>query len=326
VSYKATVLAAIAALVLGHAANANPKEIGLDYAYYNPVSLLLKEKGWLEEEFKKDNIQIRWALSQGSNKSLEYLNGASVDFGSTAGGAAIVGKSNGNPIQGIYLFSRPEWTALVTKPGNGISKIEDLKGKRIAVTRGTDPHLFLLQALNKVGLKERDVRVVLLQHPDGATALEQGQVDAWAGLDPFMAKLELESNAVLFHRAPELNTYGVLNVREAFAKDYPTIVERVITVYERGRAFARQNPNELRDALVRASKLPERVAEKQLKERTDLNHAVPSPELRKTLVAAGHVLVEIGVLKSDVDVEKLVDAYIEPKFAERVVKKQAASR
>src|SRR5690606_23440742 len=99
----------------------------------------------------------------------------------------------------------------------GITKVEDLKGKRVAVTRGTDPHLFLLQSLAKVGLSEKDIKAVLLQHPDGGRALQAGQVDAWAGLDPHMAQLELESGAKLFHRAPELNTYGVLNVREAFA-------------------------------------------------------------------------------------------------------------
>ena len=57
-----------------------PKLITIDYAYYNPVSLLMKDRGSLEKEFKKDNIKIRWVLSLGSNKALEYLSGGSVDF------------------------------------------------------------------------------------------------------------------------------------------------------------------------------------------------------------------------------------------------------
>src|SRR3978361_2075296 len=87
----------------------------VDWANYNPVSMLLKDKGLLEKEFAKDGISIRWVQTLGSNKALEFLNAGSIDFGSTAGSAALVGRINGNPIKAIYVYSRPEWTALVTK-------------------------------------------------------------------------------------------------------------------------------------------------------------------------------------------------------------------
>src|SRR5712671_1456776 len=141
------VLAAAAAFAptLLHAAD-NPKEIRIDWATYNPVSMVLKDRGLLEKEFAKDGVSIRWVQSLGSNKALEFLNASSIDFGSTAGSAALLAKINGNPIKSIYVYSRPEWTALVTKDPS-IKKIEDLKGKRVAVTRGTDPHIFLVRAL-----------------------------------------------------------------------------------------------------------------------------------------------------------------------------------
>ena len=137
------------ALMLPTAAFAadKPKEIRLDWATYNPVSMVLKEKGLLEKEFAKDGITIRWVQTLGSNKALEFLNASSIDFGSTAGSAALVSKINGNPIKSIYVYSRPEWTALVTRKDTTIAKIEDLKGKRVAVTRGTDPHIFLVLSL-----------------------------------------------------------------------------------------------------------------------------------------------------------------------------------
>src|SRR5258705_9814364 len=129
----------------------SPKTITIDWATYNPVSMLLKEKGLLEKEFAKDGIGIRWVQTLGSNKALEFLSAGSIDLGSTAGSAALVSKINGNPIKSIYVYSRPEWTALVTKDPS-IKKIEDLKGKRVAVTRGSDPHLFLLRPLQSFGL------------------------------------------------------------------------------------------------------------------------------------------------------------------------------
>jgi sulfonate transport system substrate-binding protein len=129
--------------------------VRVDWAYYNPVSLILKDKGWMEEEFAKDGIKVEWVLSLGSNKALEFLNGNSVDFGSSAGAAALLAKANGVPIKAVYIFDKPEWTALVTLKDSPVQKVEDLRGKRIAVTRGTDPHIFLLRALALHGLKSR---------------------------------------------------------------------------------------------------------------------------------------------------------------------------
>jgi sulfonate transport system substrate-binding protein len=74
------------------------KEIRIDWATYNPVSLVLKQKGLLEKEFAKDGINVVWVQSAGSNKALEFLNAGSIDFGSTAGSAALVARINGNPI------------------------------------------------------------------------------------------------------------------------------------------------------------------------------------------------------------------------------------
>ena len=109
--------AGLAWLAAGQGAQAQaPREIRIDFATYNPVSLVLKEKGLLEKAFQKDGIAIRWVQSLGSNKALEFLNAGSIDFGSTAGSAALVARINGNPIKSIYVYSRPEWTALVTRP------------------------------------------------------------------------------------------------------------------------------------------------------------------------------------------------------------------
>src|SRR5262249_44932782 len=163
------VLGAIAVALIGVSGSAfaadAPKEIRIDWATYNPVSMVLKQKGLLEKEFAKDGISIVWVQSAGSNKALEFLNAGSIDFGSTAGSAALVAKINGNPIKSIYVYSRPEWTALVTTKDSKIASVADLKGKRVAVTRGTDPHIFLVRALLGAGLTEKDITPVLLQHP-----------------------------------------------------------------------------------------------------------------------------------------------------------------
>ena len=287
-----------------------PKEIRIDWATYNPVSMVLKEQGLLEKEFAKDGIGVRWVQSAGSNKALEFLNAGSIDFGSTAGSAALVAKINGNPIKSIYVYSRPEWTALVTKDPK-ITKIEDLKGKRVAVTRGTDPHIFLVRALLSAKLNERSITPVLLQHADGKTALIRGDVQAWAGLDPMMAQAEVEDGARLFYRNADANTWGILNVREAFLKQHPDLVQRVLKVYEDARKFSLANYDEVKRVFIAATKLPETVVDKQLKERTELTHSKIGKPQYDSILAAGLALQEAGVVNKNVDVKATLDQLID---------------
>ena len=289
----------------------NPKEIRIDWATYNPVSMLLKDKGFLEKEFAKDGIAIRWVQTLGSNKALEFLNAASIDFGSSAGAAALVAKINGNPIKSIYVYSQPEWTALVTRKDTTINNIADLKGKRVAVTRGTDPHIFLVRALLSVGLSEKDITPVLLQHPDGKIALIRGDVDAWAGLDPMMAQAEIEDGARLFYRNKDANTWGILSTREEFLKDHPDLVRRVLAVYEEARKYSLAHYDELKKSFIAVTKLPEAVVDKQLKERTDITHSRIGVPQRESILEAGIALQKAGVIPSDVDVKKAVDAQID---------------
>ena len=291
-----------------------PDTITIDWATYNPVSMLLKDKGWLEKEFEKDGIKIRWVQSLGSNKALEFLNAGSIDFGSSAGSAALVAKINGNPIKSVYVYSRPEWTALVTRKDTGITKIADLKGKRVAVTRGTDPHIFLVRALQSVGLTEKDILPVLLQHPDGKTALIRGDVDAWAGLDPMMAQAEVEDGATLFYRNAAANTWGILNVREEFAKQNPDLVKRVLAVYEQARKYSLTHYDELKADFIAVTKLPGPVVDKQLKERTELTHSKIGAPQRESILAAGIALQQAGVIPANVDVKKAVDDLIDDQY------------
>src|SRR5579885_1482332 len=282
---RSAVLAATLPATAAIAAD-KPKTINIDWATYNPVSMVLKDKGLLEKEFAKDGIGIRWVQTLGSNKALEFLNAGSIDFGSSAGSAALLAKVNGNPIKSIYVYSQPEWTALVTRKDTAIRTIADLKGKRVAVTRGTDPHIFLVRALQSVGLTEKDIKPVLLQHPDGKTALIRGDVDAWAGLDPMMAQAEVEDGARLFYRNKAAKTWGILNVREAFLKDHPDLVQRVLAVYEQARKFSLANYEEEKRVFIAVTKLPGAVVDKQLKERTDITHNKIGAPQRESILAA----------------------------------------
>jgi sulfonate transport system substrate-binding protein len=165
-----------------------------------------------------------------------------------------------------------------------------------------------------VGLTEKDIVPVLLQHPDGKTALIRGDVDAWAGLDPMMAQAELQDGARLFYRNRDANTWGILNVREAFAQEYPDVVRRVLSVYEEARRLSLANYEELKRIFIAATRLPENVVDKQLKDRTELTHNHIGAPQRDSILAAGVALQQAGVIPANVAVPAVVDGLIDDQF------------
>ncbi|UOD32768.1 aliphatic sulfonate ABC transporter substrate-binding protein [Massilia violaceinigra] len=306
--------------VLPGVASAAPlRELRLDYAYYSPTSLVLRRFGWLEEEFKADGTAIKWVHSAGSNRALEYLNANSIDIGSSAGLAALLSRANGNPIRTPYIFSRPEWTALVVRKDSPIRTLADLKGKKVAATKGTDPYLFLLRALKTAGLKRSDIEHVGLQHADGRAALEQGRVDAWAGLDPHMAASELEGGARLIYRNVAFNTYGFLNVRDDFLAARPSETARVIKAYERARKWVGANPTEAAKILAEEAKVSLPVALLQIKLRSDFSNPQPSAEHVRALQLAAPILRDEALVKPGTDLDKVIAGLVDTRFAQTLI-------
>jgi sulfonate transport system substrate-binding protein len=301
-----------------------PSQITLDYAYYSPISLVVKHFEWLEEEFGEDGTRIRWVHSLGSNRANEYSQSGTAQFASTAGVAALLARANGVPIQSVYVYSKPEWAALVTATDSDIQSVSDLAGKRVAATRGTDPYFFLLQALEQAGLSERDVEIVHLQHAEGKAALDRGDVHAWAGLDPYMAQGEVEGSSRLFFRQPDFNTYGFLNALSSFVDRYPEATRRVVATYERGRQWILENPEEAAQILADAARLDITVARKVLIERNDFSVPVPGAEHRALLETIAPILHRQGIVSERVNLHDAIDSLIQPRFAEQLLATEAA--
>ncbi|WP_050461778.1 aliphatic sulfonate ABC transporter substrate-binding protein [Herbaspirillum autotrophicum] len=310
--------AAALSLPLSARAAEPAKVIRIDYASYSPPSLVLKKFGWLEEDVKANGTSVKWVLSQGSNRALEYLNSDSVDFGSTAGLAALLARANGNPAKAVYIYSRPEWTALAVPKDSPIKSVKELKGKKIAATKGTDPYLFLLRALHENGLSKSDVEILHLQHPDGRAALEQKRVDAWVGLDPHLAASELEAGSRLIYRNVNFNTYGFLNTSDNFAAKHPDDVKRVIRAYEKARAWIIANPDQTAKLIAEEARLSLPVAQLQLK-RNDFSNPLIGKEHSDALRAAAPILIEEELVKPGTDLSRTIAALIDPGFAQSVI-------
>jgi sulfonate transport system substrate-binding protein len=313
-------LATAATLAAARRASAAPlATLVLDYAYYNPPSLILKQQAWLEAALQPLGTRVEWVLSLGSNKANGFLAANAVQFGSTAGSAALLARANGSPIRTVFLYSQPEWTALVVAKTSVLKRVAELRGKRIAVTKGTDPYFFLLRSLRDAGLEQSDVEIVELQHPDGRTALERGEVDAWAGLDPHMAASELDAGSRLLYRNVAYNTYGALNAREDVLADHPDVAAIVLRQYARAHAFAAAHGAETAKIVAAASGLELRVAERQLA-RTRYPDPSPGGAYSATLAGVVPIVRSNGLALPSADLDAALASLPDPAPARAAIR------
>ncbi len=290
--------------------------LNVDFATYNPLSLIIKDQGWLEATLG-DDVTVNWVQSAGSNKANEALRAGAVDVGSTAGSAALLAKANGSPIRTIGIYTQPEWAAIVVPAGSDITSVEQLAGRSVAATKGTDPYFFLLQSLEEHGVALGDVEVQNLQHADGKAALESGAVDAWSGLDPLMAASEATAGSTLIYRNIDFNTYGFLNATEEFIESNPDLAQVVLDAYEKAREWAIENPEETARILSEVSAIDLGIAEKVILERTVIDlDVVPGDAQREVLEVVGPIFVESGDVPNQGQIDTALDELFDPQFAE----------
>ncbi len=289
--------------------------LNVDFATYNPLSLIIKDQGWLEQTLG-DDVTVTWTQSAGSNKANEALRAGAVDVGSTAGSAALLARANGSPIKTIDVYTQPEWSAIVVTKDSPIGSVADLAGHSIAATKGTDPYFFLLQALDANGLSLDDVEVQNLQHADGRVALENGSVDAWAGLDPIMADTEVNAGSRLIFRDVGFNSYGFLNAREEFLTDHADLAQVVVDAYEKARAWAVANPEQTAEILADVAGIDPAIAQKVILERTTIDlDPVPGEAQRAVLATIGPIFVESGDVSSQVQIDEALDSLFDGSLA-----------
>jgi sulfonate transport system substrate-binding protein len=294
-------------------------ELRIDYATYSPPSLVLKKQGWVEQAFP--GTTIKWVYSAGSSNALNFLQSNAIDFGSTAGSAALLSRANGNPIKVVYIYEQPEWTALVVSKDSTAKDIRDLKGKKIAAQKGTDPYFFLLRTLNQAGLSQADIQYVNLPHADGRTAVERGQVDAWAGLDPHMAASELQAGSKLIYRNKDFNTYGFLNAREEFLKKYPETTKKLIELYERAKQWVVANQEEAAKVLANDAQITLDVAKRELNDRMNFTTSgVPGEAHVSVLRAVVPIINAEQLANPGANVDKAVTDLVDGSYAKAVIR------
>lgn len=290
--------------------------LNIDYATYNPLSLVVKQEGYLEKAFG-GKVTVNWVKSAGSAPANQALLAGAIQVGSTAGSAALLARSNGSPIKTIDVYAQPDWSAIIVGKDSKITSPTQLEGKSIAAFKGTDPYFFLLQTLAKFKIPLDKVSIQNLPHADGKSALENGSVDAWSGLDPLLTTSVLTAGSKDIYDNPSFNTYGFLDAREDFLQKSPDLAQAVVDAYEKARAFAQKNPGEVAQILAEAAGIDPSIATRTLT-RTKLDiDPVPGAAQTTVLKVVGPIFVQSGDVSTQGDIDAALSSLYDPRFAKK---------
>ncbi|GAB4068564.1 ABC transporter substrate-binding protein [Ancylobacter sonchi] len=219
--------------------------------YGSAVIGVVRAKEYLEKEFAKDGVKIEWQFPRGTGPAInEALANGQADFANYGGLPNIVGRGAGLKTKVLASYgTNPSY--LVARPDRGVEKIADLKGKKIAVSRGTINELALNRVLAQGGLTEKDVTIFDLQSADQVAAVTTGDVDAVLGGNNLLPLVEKGTVKTVYSTkgspAPG-SLFGSFIVTEAFASKYPETTKRVVKAFVEAAAFASDEKN--RDAVL----------------------------------------------------------------------------
>ena len=247
--------AAVAVIPAGRANAAQVLRIG--YQKYGTL-ILLKGRGTLEKALEPLGYTVEWTEFPAGPQLLEGLNVGAIDFGSTGEAPPVFAQAAGAPL--VYVAHEPpapKGEAILVKPDSTITSVEGLKGKKVALNKGSNVHYLLVKALQKAGLDYKDVTPVFLPPADARAAFEQGSVDAWAIWDPFQASAEGAIGAKTLTNGEGLvaNHQFYLGARP-FVEANPKVIDAVVAQIAELGAWANENADTVADQLSASVKIP----------------------------------------------------------------------
>jgi aliphatic sulfonates family ABC transporter substrate-binding protein len=245
-TFLSAVIAAAAAVAALPARAQSAKTLRIGYQK-DGVLLLAKQQGTLAARLQKSGVSVEWVEFQSGPPMLEALNGGGIDIGQTGDTPPIFAQAAGAKL--VYLASAPDAgkrSGIVVHADGGIKNLLDLKGKRVAFTKASSAHNFVVRALTSAGLTYADIQPVYLQPADAAAAFRQGSVDAWGIWDPFFALAERFPNTRTLVTAEKISpTNRFFLAAQDFVDRNPDIAAAFVEEIDKSSRWAGEHPNEL---------------------------------------------------------------------------------
>ncbi|WP_167389647.1 sulfonate ABC transporter substrate-binding protein [Janthinobacterium svalbardensis] len=235
-------------------------QVRIGYQKYGTLTLL-KGRGTLEKRLAEQGVGVKWTEFPAGPVLLEGLNVGSIDFGTVGEAPPIFAQAAGANL--VYVGNEPASPAseaIVVPKGSGLRTLADLKGKKIALNKGSNVHYLLLKALEKAGVAYADIQPVFLPPADARAAFERGSVDAWAIWDPFLAAAEKQLGArVLADGKGLVANYQFYLASRTYAEKHPEILRIVLDEVAKVDGWGRNNPDEVATILSAQTGLSKEV-------------------------------------------------------------------
>jgi sulfonate transport system substrate-binding protein len=197
-AFLAGVGASLATAALPVFADTRAKELRIGYQKAASTLVLLKSHQTLEKRLAPQGVTVKWTEFPAGPQLLEGLNVGAIDFGYVGEAPPVIAQAAGaNFVYTAYEVPTPHAEGILVRQDAPIRSIADLKGRKIALNKGSDVHWFLVAALQKAGVKYTDVQTIFLPPADARAAFERGAIDAWAIWDPFLEAAKRQSDARL---------------------------------------------------------------------------------------------------------------------------------
>ncbi|MGG0049107.1 aliphatic sulfonate ABC transporter substrate-binding protein [Bacillus atrophaeus] len=285
------------------------KEINIGIQQSLSPLLIAKEKGWFEETFEKEGIKVKWTEFQSGPPQFEGLAADKLDFSQVGNSPVISGQAAGISFREIGLSQDGlKANGILVKKDSGIHNLKDLKGKKIAVAKGSSGFDFLYKALDQEGLSAGDVNIIQLQPDEATSAFENGAVDAWSIWEPYLSIQTLKHEAKIIANGESTDLYspGFTLVRTKFADEYPDEVVRFLKVYDKAVAWQKKHREEAADLYADIKNLDKEVVKNVLNNTEPLNEAINN-DIIKAQQETADFQYRTKAINKKIDVKEVVD-------------------
>lgn len=253
-------------LSLGALSQAQAESLRIGYQKYGTL-VLLKAKGTLEKRLAAQGVTVQWTEFPGGPQLLEGLNVGSVDFGVTGETPPVFAQAAGADLVYVaYEPPAPTSEAILVPKDSPLKSVAELKGKKVALNKGSNVHYLLVRALEDAGLKYSDIQPVYLPPADGRAAFESGNVDAWVIWDPFLAAAEKQLKARVLRDGQKLvDNHQFYLATRAYAHKNPEVIKALIEEVRGVGQDSLKNPDAVTEQVAPLLGLPKDITELAVK-------------------------------------------------------------
>ncbi|MEW5684609.1 MAG: aliphatic sulfonate ABC transporter substrate-binding protein [Pseudomonadota bacterium] len=285
----------------GGSGSEGPVRIGYQRA---GVLLLAKARGRLAVALQPVAPGVEWVEFAAGPPLMEAMAAGSIDFGAVGDAPPIFAQAAGAPI--VYAAVQPvtgAGSALLVPPGSTLTRVADLRGRKVAFTKATSAHLFIYHALKQAGLSLGDIQPAYLTPGDAAGAFGTGALDAWATWDPYYALAVRDQRAQVLltgERLPRTNAFYIASRR--FAETRPQVLKALLDALRTEAQWGMAHIAEVAGVVGQATGLPADIAQAALRRGAFAVDAVSDAALAAQQASADAFL-DIGAIPARVDVK-----------------------